>query len=115
MNLYLFYVIRKQMRWWLQNYIIGVPTILCGFRDDNGFVKKLEYFNVADLPSSCSVSTKTKICNTKYHIQSSLDNLDTSGHAQSVQIIECPHYRKYVFPMLKHGKTHTLCIHMLYK
>jgi len=37
------------MKWWIQSFIVGIPTILCGYRDDNGMVTDLETFDVKDL------------------------------------------------------------------
>ena len=31
----------KQIKWWCQSFLVGVPTIVCGFRDDDGIVEKV--------------------------------------------------------------------------
>ena len=31
----------KQIKWWCQSFLVGVPTIVCGFRDDDGVVEKV--------------------------------------------------------------------------
>ncbi|XP_074095046.1 LOW QUALITY PROTEIN: decapping and exoribonuclease protein-like [Cotesia typhae] len=40
----------KFIRWWSQSFLVGIDTILCGFRDDKGVVRRLENYRVADLP-----------------------------------------------------------------
>jgi hypothetical protein len=29
------------MKFWVQSYLLGVPEIICGFRDDDGVVRKV--------------------------------------------------------------------------
>ncbi|XP_053390820.1 decapping and exoribonuclease protein-like isoform X2 [Mercenaria mercenaria] len=41
----------KIKKWWSQSYIMGVQEIVCGFRDENGVVHKLEFYNTNDLPN----------------------------------------------------------------
>ena len=31
----------KQIKWWCQSFLVGVPKIVCGFRDDDGVVEKV--------------------------------------------------------------------------
>ena len=40
----------KLIKWWLQCYLLGVPRILCGFRDGDGFVRKLQDYRTNQLP-----------------------------------------------------------------
>lgn len=40
----------KLLKWWAQSFLIGIPKIICGFRDDDGFVTQLETFMVQDIP-----------------------------------------------------------------
>ncbi|XP_067143943.1 decapping and exoribonuclease protein-like isoform X2 [Centruroides vittatus] len=40
----------KLLKWWVQSFLIGIPKIICGFRDDDGFVGHLETFVVQDIP-----------------------------------------------------------------
>lgn len=40
----------KLLKWWLQSFLAGLPKVICGFRDDNGIVRKLEEFKVRDMP-----------------------------------------------------------------
>ena len=39
------------MKWWGQSYLVGIPTIVCGFRDNEGVVHSLKTFNVENLPT----------------------------------------------------------------
>ncbi|KAH6928353.1 hypothetical protein HPB50_014912 [Hyalomma asiaticum] len=32
----------KLLKWWAQSFLVGIPRVLCGFRDDNGLVGTLE-------------------------------------------------------------------------
>lgn len=41
---------RKLQKWFLQSFLLGVPTIVCGFRDEAGILKKMQDFEVKQLP-----------------------------------------------------------------
>jgi len=45
----------KLIKWWAQSFLIGVPKIVCGFRDDDGIVHRLEEFKTQDIPRYCQV------------------------------------------------------------
>lgn len=40
----------KALKWWAQSFLCGTPTLVCGFRDQNGFVKSLERYEVRAIP-----------------------------------------------------------------
>ncbi|GIY21103.1 decapping and exoribonuclease protein [Caerostris extrusa] len=40
----------KLMKWWLQSFLVGIPKVICGFRDDSGIVRKLEVFPIPEIP-----------------------------------------------------------------
>ncbi|GIY86648.1 decapping and exoribonuclease protein [Caerostris darwini] len=40
----------KLMKWWLQSFLVGIPNVICGFRDDSGIVRKLEIFPIPEIP-----------------------------------------------------------------
>ena len=42
----------KLLKWWAQSFLAGIPKIVCGFRNDNGVVKKLKAFNTLEIPTS---------------------------------------------------------------
>ena len=47
----------KQMKWWAQSFLVGVPRVICGFRDDEGIVKNLQTFKTAEIPHDTQVGT----------------------------------------------------------
>ena len=51
------------MKWWGQSYLVGIPTIVCGFRDNEGVVHSLKTFNVENLPTIGQVYTLFSYCN----------------------------------------------------
>lgn len=40
----------KLLKWWLQSFLVGIPKIICGFRDDRGIVQNLRMFDVKGIP-----------------------------------------------------------------
>ncbi|KAK3082516.1 hypothetical protein FSP39_001210 [Pinctada imbricata] len=40
----------KLIKWWAQSYLVGIPLIVCGFRDDDGIVHRLQNFETAKIP-----------------------------------------------------------------
>nr|CAB3240262.1 decapping and exoribonuclease protein [Phallusia mammillata] len=40
----------KALKWWAQSYLAGIPQIICGFRDDNGYVSHIENFRTEIFP-----------------------------------------------------------------
>jgi RAT1-interacting protein len=40
----------KLLAFWIQSYLVGTPKIVCGFRDEDFVVRKLQTFKTADLP-----------------------------------------------------------------
>nr|XP_045621699.1 decapping and exoribonuclease protein-like isoform X1 [Procambarus clarkii]XP_045621700.1 decapping and exoribonuclease protein-like isoform X1 [Procambarus clarkii] len=40
----------KFMKWWSQSSLVGIPRVVCGFRDAKGTVHTLETYNVEDMP-----------------------------------------------------------------
>jgi len=36
----------KLMKWWAQSFLVGVPSVICGYRDDDGVVNEMEEFDV---------------------------------------------------------------------
>jgi len=45
------------IKWWAQSYLVGIPKIVCGYRDDNGIVHRLETFNTLGIPNMVQVGT----------------------------------------------------------
>ncbi len=52
----------KLMKWWAQSFLLGVPKIVCGFRDDNGTVNSLHSFRTIDIPRECQVRKQVTMC-----------------------------------------------------
>jgi len=40
----------KLLKWYCQSFLAGVPHITVGFRDDDGFVRKLQTFETLQIP-----------------------------------------------------------------
>ncbi|KAI8374469.1 RAI1 like PD-XK nuclease-domain-containing protein [Radiomyces spectabilis] len=40
----------KLMKFWAQSFLVGVPTVICGFRDDDGIVQEVKKFNTLRIP-----------------------------------------------------------------
>ncbi|XP_045212577.2 decapping and exoribonuclease protein-like isoform X2 [Mercenaria mercenaria] len=40
----------KLIKWWAQSFLVGIPEIVCGYRDDDGIVHRLESFSTKKLP-----------------------------------------------------------------
>lgn len=45
------------MKWWAQSYLVGIPRIICGFRDDEGVVKNLQTFKTVEIPKETQVTS----------------------------------------------------------
>lgn len=41
---------RKLLKFWAQSFLLGVPTIIVGFRDQDGIVRRLEELDTASIP-----------------------------------------------------------------
>ncbi|KAJ1627693.1 RAI1 like PD-XK nuclease-domain-containing protein [Pavlovales sp. CCMP2436] len=40
----------KMSKWWLQSFLLGITSIVCGFRDEAGVLRKMQDFEVKQLP-----------------------------------------------------------------
>lgn len=45
----------KLMKWWAQSFLVGIPKIVCGFRDDDGIITNLQNFRTVDIPRESQV------------------------------------------------------------
>ena len=45
----------KLMKWWLQSFLLAIPTIVCGYRDDQGIVRHIETYKTEELPKMAQV------------------------------------------------------------
>ncbi|XP_076033077.1 decapping and exoribonuclease protein-like isoform X2 [Oratosquilla oratoria] len=51
----------KIKKWWAQSYLVGIPTVVAGFRDDHGVVKQLKSFSTHELPNLGSGHWKASV------------------------------------------------------
>ena len=42
----------KTLKWWAQSFLVGVSTLIAGYRDDHGLVDRLKVYRIKDLPKS---------------------------------------------------------------
>ncbi|KAL4967256.1 DXO/RAI1 family decapping nuclease [Aspergillus stella-maris] len=47
---------RKLLKFWAQSFLLGVPKIVVGFRDQDGIVRRLEELETAKIPSKVKLS-----------------------------------------------------------
>ena len=40
----------KTIKWWTQSFLVGISTLICGFRDNDGIVEVLKSYRIKDLP-----------------------------------------------------------------
>ncbi|XP_046656549.1 decapping and exoribonuclease protein-like [Daphnia pulicaria] len=52
----------KSMKWWAQSFIVGIPKIVVGYRDDDGVVSRLETMDVNQLRKQSTDCWKSNIC-----------------------------------------------------
>ena len=50
------------MKWWAQSFLVGVPKIVCGFRDDDGLVKSIQNFRTSTIPHDSQVRLPVPLC-----------------------------------------------------
>lgn len=43
------------IKWWAQSFLVGIPEIVCGYRDDAGVVHRLESLQTQKLPDIAKV------------------------------------------------------------
>ncbi|KAA0201200.1 hypothetical protein HAZT_HAZT007540 [Hyalella azteca] len=43
----------KFQKWWSQSFLVGIPRVVCGFRDDFGVVRSVQTFAVSAMPNQC--------------------------------------------------------------
>lgn len=46
----------KLIKWWAQSFLVGIPTIICGYRDDSGVVRNLEKMETLKIPQRAKAS-----------------------------------------------------------
>ncbi|XP_065187689.1 decapping and exoribonuclease protein-like [Sycon ciliatum] len=53
---------QKLLETWAQCYCIGAPSLLVGFRNDDGIVHRVKNYKTADLPDMCSDYWSSSVC-----------------------------------------------------
>ncbi|KAI9317756.1 RAI1 like PD-XK nuclease-domain-containing protein [Dichotomocladium elegans] len=48
----------KLLKFWAQSFLVGVPRVICGFRDDNGDLCGLETFKTMEIPRRVRDNTR---------------------------------------------------------
>lgn len=51
----------KILKWWGQSFLVGIEEIVCGWRDDEGFVRDIESFKIRQLPKT-AIDWKPNVC-----------------------------------------------------
>ena len=75
----------KLLKWWCQCFLVAIPKVICGFRDDDGLVHTLREFPVAELPKQGASFWRPNAC------MAFLDDLlDHVGRVMARQDGGCP-------------------------
>ena len=45
----------KMIKWWGQSYLVGIPRVVCGFRDFSGNIHTLKTYHVQEIPKLAQV------------------------------------------------------------
>ena len=52
----------KIIKWWCQCFLVGIPVVVCGFRNDHGVVSRLTDYPTVKLPSIGSNFWMPNVC-----------------------------------------------------
>ncbi|XP_077536456.1 decapping and exoribonuclease protein-like [Haemaphysalis longicornis] len=52
----------KFLRWWAQCFLVGIPRVICGFRDEAGIVRCVEEFDVLEMPRESKRLWSDAVC-----------------------------------------------------
>lgn len=52
----------KMVKWWAQCYLIGIPKVIVGYRDNDMVVRDIQPFSVSELPKICNTYWHTDVC-----------------------------------------------------
>ena len=69
------------MKWWAQSFLIGIPKIVCGFRDNEGIVQHLQTFKTVDIPreSQVTFTERATFCFVYLHLSSCVKLMQSSS------------------------------------
>ena len=52
----------KMVKWWAQCHLIGIPTLVCGYRDDDMVVRDIQSLSVHEMPKTCKAFWFPDVC-----------------------------------------------------
>ncbi|XP_052737317.1 decapping nuclease DXO homolog [Bicyclus anynana] len=52
----------KTKKWWCQSFLVGIDTLLCGYRNDDGIVEELKVYDVRDIAKMSEKYWKPNVC-----------------------------------------------------
>ncbi|QQP55480.1 Dom3Z, partial [Caligus rogercresseyi] len=52
----------KLIKWWCQSFLVGIPSIICGYRDNNGFVGSVKELELKGIPKMTGVDWRPNVC-----------------------------------------------------
>ncbi|XP_038067147.1 decapping and exoribonuclease protein-like [Patiria miniata] len=52
----------KLLKWWAQSFLVGIPEVICGFRDDDGVVQEIKHFKTMEMPKHSMGSWDGSVC-----------------------------------------------------
>ncbi len=52
----------KLIKWWCQSFLVGIGTVVAGFRDDAGRVTSVAEYPVREIPRQCADHWKPNVC-----------------------------------------------------
>jgi hypothetical protein len=50
------------LKFWAQSFLVGVPKIICGFRDDDGNLKEIKHYETLKIPGTVREKKNTWVC-----------------------------------------------------
>jgi RAT1-interacting protein len=75
------------MKFWIQSSLGGVPTIVVGFRNDDGFVSHLHRMKTVDIPEKCHTYWDSSKC--IYFLERVLDRLKSLTKNGNIYKLSC--------------------------
>ena len=89
---------QKAMKWWIQNYVVGIDDLIVGIRDKKGIVSRLEKVNLQYIRKGCTGWDGNVCLRTFQHIINQVKiNYDKYVTSDEALIIEKKPNEKKVF------------------
>lgn len=54
--------VKKILGWWCQSFLVGIDSIICGFRNDHGIINRLENFQTSELAKKGKGYWEPNVC-----------------------------------------------------